>query len=390
MNKLSIKDFDLRGKRVLMRVDYNVPMDKKGHILDDTRMRLTLPTINHILSQGGRVVLMSHLGRPKGHVDKTLSLHPIAKALGEMLNQEVAFCTLDQPLGDSPVTLLENLRFDPREEDPTLDPEFAKTLATYGDIYVNDAFGTAHRFHSSTGTITEYFPHQSAMGLLLERELCALEPLCHKPPHPFCALIGGAKVSTKIGVMSALLDKVDHLFIGGGMLFTFLKVQGQKVGSSLVEESQLVTAEDFLTACERSKVTLSFPEDIVIADQFSQESKIETISINREIPDGWLGLDIGPRTIEAWRTPLTGAKAIFWNGPMGVFEIPKFAEGTKALARLVAECPGMTVVGGGDSVAAINELDLSDKFTHISTGGGAALEYIENGHLPGIDALSHK
>ena len=288
------------------------------------------------------------------------------------------------------ILLLENLRFYPAEEKPSTDPTFAQKLAALGDIYVNDAFGTAHRSHSSTAIIAQFFPGKAAAGLLLQKEMNFLGSLISAPKRPFYAIIGGAKISTKMGVLKSLLSKVDGIFIGGGMAYTFYKAQGIKIGDSIHEEDQIPTALEFLKECAEKKVTLWLPSDTLIADAFSNDAKTQIVSSSQEIPEGWQGMDIGPKTIEEWKKALQGAGTVFWNGPLGVFEFPRFAEGTEAIARTLAALNATTVVGGGDSVAAINKLGLASKFSHVSTGGGASLEFIEYGHLPGIDALSDK
>jgi phosphoglycerate kinase len=397
MNKLTLKDLSLKGKKVLMRVDFNVPLNKDGTVADDTRIRESLPSIQYVLDQGGSVILMSHLGRPKGK-ESQFSLRPCAQKLEELLKRPVQFApdcigteaeNQARHLKNGEVLLLENLRFYPAEEKPESDPSFAKKLAQLGDVYVNDAFGTAHRAHSSTAIIAQYFPHLSAMGFLIEKEVTALTELLLHPKRPFYAIIGGAKVSSKIGVLQALLDQVDGLFIGGGMAFTFLKAQGVDVGDSIHEDDQLATAKKLLDACHAKKVPLWLPEDVVIADAFTNEANRKTIRIAEGIPNGWQGMDVGPKTLESWKLALQSAATVFWNGPIGVFEFSHFAHGTETLAKTLARLHAVTVVGGGDSVAAINQLGLASQFTHVSTGGGASLEFLEQGHLPGIDALSN-
>jgi phosphoglycerate kinase len=399
MQKLRLQDLDLKGKKVLMRVDFNVPL-KEGTITDDTRIREALPSIEYVLKSGGSVILMSHLGRPKNGPDPQLSLKPCAPILSQLLNKKVLVAddcigehveTMARQLQPSQVLLLENLRFYPAEENPSSDPLFAKKLAALGDLYVNDAFGTAHRSHSSTATIAQYFPHRAAAGLLMQKEIQFLSQLLSHPKHPFYAIIGGAKISTKMGILKSLVSKVDGIFIGGGMAFTFFKAQGYEIGDSICEEEQISTAASFLKMCSEKKIPCYLPQDNVIAEAFRQEAQTKTILVPQEgIPKGWQGMDIGPQTIQIWKKALQQAATVFWNGPLGVFEFPAFAKGTEEIAKLVANLNAITVVGGGDSVAAINRLGLMPKFTHVSTGGGASLEYIELGHLPGIDALSNK
>ncbi|NGX39696.1 MAG: Phosphoglycerate kinase [Chlamydiae bacterium] len=394
---LKLQDLPLQGKKVLVRVDFNVPLSPDGTITDDTRIQAAIPTIEWILDKGGTVILMSHLGRPKGKKDPTLSLASIAKHLSELLHKEVLMATdsigeeveqISAALPPSSILLLENLRFYEAEEKPEIDPSFAEKLAKLGDFYVNDAFGTAHRAHSSTATITQYFPNKAAAGLLLQKEIDFLGKSFSDPPQPFYAIIGGAKISSKLGVLHSLLSKVDALFIGGGMAYTFFKARGIPIGDSLCEESLMPKALDFLKSAEEKNIPLYFPEDLVISDAFDKDANQQVITSSSGIPDGWEGMDIGPKTRELWGEKLQAAKMVFWNGPLGVFEFPRFANGTQAIAKTLSTLNAITIVGGGDSVAAINQLGLSQKFSHISTGGGACLEYIEFGHLPGLDALS--
>lgn len=395
--KLSLKDLKLKDKKVLMRVDYNVPLTKEGEVADDTRIRQSLPSIEYILQKGASLILMSHLGRPKGETRAEFSLAPCAKVLSKLLGKEIVLAPdcvgeevvdLAEKLLPNHILMLENLRFHSAEEKPEKDPTFAQKLASLADYYVDDAFGAAHRDHSSITRITEYFPESAAMGFLLQKELSFLVPLVQEPPHPFSVLVGGAKISTKIGFLKTLLKKADHIFIGGGMLFTFLKALDHEIGDSLCDEEYLQTAKDFLA--ETPKGLLHLPVDVVIAKELSDTAETRVIALDDPIPKGWKGVDIGPKTVEAWAPILRSSKTLFWNGPMGVFEIKPFAKGTFALAHLLAGCEGTTVIGGGDSVAAINQEGLSDSFTHLSTGGGAALELIEYGHLPGVDALTER
>jgi len=393
---MNIKDLPVSGKKVLVRVDFNVPLNKEGKITDDTRIKAALPTISYLLKKDAAVILMSHLGRPKGQFNTDLSLRPCAIHLEELLGQKVEFAKdcigrsaekKVEALKPGEVLLLENLRFHEAEENPEKDPSFAKKLASFGDFYVNDAFGTAHRAHSSTATIAKYFPNLAAPGFLLEKEISFLGKHFEKPEHPFYAIIGGAKVSSKLGVLNSLLSKVDALFIGGGMAYTFFKAQGISIGDSLCEEELIPKAKDFLQEAEEKKIPVFLPIDLVIADAFSNDAHHKTIEVNQGIKMGWQGMDIGPATRTQWSNTLENAKMVFWNGPLGVFEFSTFAAGTNAIAETLSNLNAVTIIGGGDSVSAINNLGIADKFSHISTGGGASLEYIEYGHLPGIDAL---
>jgi len=389
MAKLTLKDLPLKNARVLMRVDYNVPISE-GKITDDSRIVASIASIEYVIKQGGSVILMSHLGRPKGK-DPKLSLKPCAKRLSELLKIDVQMApdcigteveTLATNLKPGQVLLLENVRFYEAEEDPKKDPSFALNLSKLGSCFVNDAFGTAHRAHSSTAVIAQFFPKASAMGFLIEKELEQLNPLIQNPKKPFYAIIGGAKISSKIGVIKQLLKRVDGIFIGGGMAFTFLKAQGIEIGNSICEDPK--TIEDL------PQNKLHLPIDLVISDAPSNDGKIEIIPSSQGIPKGWQGMDIGPQTVLAWSKLLTSGSTVFWNGPLGVFEMPHFAAGTKAIAEILAGSKAKTVIGGGDSVAAIHQMHLEDKFSHLSTGGGASLEFLEFGHLPGIDALTNK
>jgi len=399
MSKLQLQDLDCKGKKVLMRVDFNVPLDEQGAITDDTRLKESLPSIQYILDAGGSVILMSHLGRPKGKKDSKYSLSPCAKRLSELLSSSVYFvndCIGEEvekkakDLKPKEILLLENLRFYPAEEKPDQDPSFAKQLAKLGDLYVNDAFGTAHRAHSSTHDIAKYFPKRAAAGLLMQKEMQFLGRLVQNPEHPFYAIIGGAKISSKIGVLHSLLSKVDAIFLGGGMAYTFFKIQGLSIGDSLFEESAVEDAKRFLTECKKKSIPVFFPKDIVIANAFNEHADHRIVPVNQGIPLEWQGMDIGPMTLKEWETELKKGKTIFWNGPLGVFEFQPFAKGTQGIANILAHSKATTIVGGGDSIAAINSLNLAKSFTHLSTGGGASLEFIEFGHLPGIDALSDK
>ncbi len=390
MRKLTLRDLSLRGKRVLMRVDFNVPLEN-GKIADDSRIRAALPSIEYILKQGASLILMSHLGRPKGIPDPAFSLAPCGKRLSEFLQcpiEMAADCVgsavekLAAGLNQGEILLLENLRFHVGEENPEKEPGFAAELAELGDCYVNDAFGTAHRAHASTATIASYFPGKAAMGFLMEKEIQELTPLLEKPARPFYAIVGGAKISSKIGVIKRLLELVDKLFIGGGMTFTFLKARGIPIGDSISEDSSTIRGLDQTKLC--------FPIDLIIADAFSNDAKSKIISVREGISAGWQGMDIGPQTVLTWSKEFKMAATVFWNGPLGVFEMPHFASGTRGIAECLAKTNAKTIVGGGDSVAAIQQMGLGNQFAHLSTGGGASLEFLEFGHLPGIDALSNK
>ena len=386
---------DLDGKCVLVRVDFNVPLDKAtGAITDDTRIRAALPTIQDLTSKGAKVILASHLGRPKG-VEEASRLAPVGDRLSQLLGQPVIKCC--DCVGDEvaaqigamesgQVALLENVRFYPEEEKN--DPEFAKKLASLADLYVNDAFGTAHRAHASTEGVTKYLS-PSVAGYLVEKELKYLQNAIENPQRPLAAIVGGSKVSSKIGVIETLLDKVDKLFIGGGMIFTFYKARGLNVGKSLVEEDKLELARSLEQKAKEKGVQLLLPVDVVIADNFAADANSQTVTIEN-IPDGWMGLDIGPESVKAFLTALEDCKSVIWNGPMGVFEFDKFAVGTEAIARSLATLTGKgttTIIGGGDSVAAVEKVGLADQMSHISTGGGASLELLEGKVLPGIAAL---
>ncbi len=397
MSKKTVNDLsasDLQGKRVLVRADFNVPVDDQGNITDDTRVRAALPTIQNLTSKGAKVILCSHFGRPKG-VDEKLRLTPVAKRLSEVLGQSVVKC--NDCIGDEvaakvgamnngDVILLENVRFHPEEEKN--DPEFAKKLASIADLYVNDAFGTAHRAHASTEGVTHYLK-PSVAGLLVEKELQYLQNAIENPQRPLAAIVGGSKVSSKIGVIDTLLDKVDYLLLGGGMIFTFYKARGLNVGKSLVEEDKLELAKTLEAKAKERGVALLLPTDVVVADSFSPDANAQTVSIEN-IPDGWMGLDIGPDSIKVFQDALSQCKSVIWNGPMGVFEFDKFAAGTEAIAHTLAELTPKgttTIIGGGDSVAAVEKVGLASQMSHISTGGGASLELLEGKELPGIAAL---
>jgi len=394
INKKTIKDIDIKGKRVLVRVDFNVPLDENGNITDDTRIVAALPTIEYILNQNASVILMSHLGRPKGEVKENLRLNPVAKRLEELLKKpikklndcigkEVEEAAKNIKPGD--VILLENLRFHKEEEKN--DEEFAKKLASLGDVYVNDAFGAAHRAHASVAAITKFLP--SVAGFLLAKEIYYLGNLLKNPERPFIVILGGAKISTKIGVINNLLDKVDKMLIGGGMTFTFLKSKGLNIGTSIVETEKEVEAFEILRKAQNEEKEIVLPDDVVVADEIKEDAKTKIVDIY-QIPDNMGGVDIGPKTIKKFKKIINEAKTIFWNGPMGVFEIDKFAEGTKEIAKAVANSNAVTVVGGGDSISALKKFNLLDKITHVSTGGGASLEFVEGKPLPGIVSLQDK
>ncbi len=398
MNKLTIDDLDLKGKRVLMRVDFNVPLTEDGQVADDMRIRAALPSIKKVLEEGGSLVLMSHLGRPKGKWNEKYSLKPVAKRLSELLGQEVKMAPdcvgpevekMASELKPGEVLLLENLRFHPGEE--ANDPEFAKQLAKLGDIYVNDAFGTAHRAHASTEGVTKYFD-LCAAGYLMQKELEYLGKAVHNPEHPYVAIMGGAKISGKIDVINNLLPKVDVLLIGGGMSYTFFKAKGVNIGNSLLEEDRIPVARDVLEQAGKKGVELLLPVDNVVATAVDESAETK-VTDGPDVPDGWIGVDIGPKTVDLYREKILAAKTVVWNGPMGVFEKEPFAKGTFAVAQALADATAkgaVTIVGGGDSAAAIRKAGLADKVSHVSTGGGASLEFLAGLTLPGVAALTDK
>ncbi|GMT48731.1 MAG: phosphoglycerate kinase [bacterium] len=389
MDKQTVRDIDLKGKRVIMRVDFNVPLDNDCKVTDTTRIEAVLPTIKYILDQRASLILMSHLGRPKGKVIDNLSLGPVAKELTHLLDKEVRLVNdyINNKIMDlhpGQIILLNNLRFHSGEE--ANDPQFAKMLADLADVYVNDAFGTAHRSHASTVGITEYLPAVS--GFLMEKELDYLGKTLSKPERPFVAIVGGAKISTKITVLEALLDKVDTLIIGGGMTYTFCKGEGWLIGDSLFDESYFEMAKGLIETAKQKGVELLIPVDHIIADKFDNNARTKVVI--GDIPDDFIGMDIGPKTIDLINIKLRGAKTVLWNGPLGVFEMENFSKGTFSVAKTLGEIDAVTIVGGGDSVAAINQSGVADKISHISTGGGAAIEFIEGKKLPGIEALNDK
>ena len=393
MEKQTVRDFDPQGKRVLVRVDFNVPIED-GKVKDDSRIRAALPTIKYLLENGASVVLMSHLGRPKGKVVESARLRPVAQRLSTLLRMPVPIT--GDPLGigtrdavarlkPGQVLMLENLRFHAAEENN--DDEYAKTLASYGQVYVNDAFGTAHRAHASTVGVTKYLPAYA--GLLMEREIQALSSLLDDVKHPFATVIGGAKVSGKLAVLKNLMQKVDSILIGGGMANTFLVAQGRTVGKSLLERELVDDARQILEDGEKSGVQILLPTDVVVAKEVTRGAEHKVVPVHK-IPNSWSTVDIGPQTTEAFTQALEDAQTIFWNGPLGVFEVPTFGDGTRAMGRYLAaraEAGATVIVGGGDSIAALEELGLTDKMSHISTGGGASLEFLEGRELPGIAVL---
>ncbi len=396
MKKLSIDRLDLKNKRVLVRVDFNVPLDENLNITDDRRIEASLPTIKKIISDGGKAVLMSHLGRPKGKVNPKYSLAPAAKRLGQLLGKDVKLapdCVGEEvkkivaSMKNGDVLLLENLRF--HEEEEKNNPDFAKKLAELGDVYVNDAFGSAHRAHASTEGVTKYIS-QNAAGYLMQKELDYLGSAISNPERPYCAILGGAKISGKIDVIMNLLDKVDTMIIGGGMAYTFYKAQGKEIGKSLLEEEKIGLAKELLEKVAKSKVKFLMPKDVVVAEEFKNDSPSVVVSIDN-IPADKMGLDIGPETVKLFREELLKSKTIVWNGPMGVFEMDNFARGTFEIAQTLVEATkkgAITIIGGGDSAAAVGKAGLDDKVSHVSTGGGASLEFLEGKTLPGVAALT--
>ncbi len=399
VDKLSIRDLDLKNKKALIRVDFNVPIEN-GRITDDSRIRAALPTIQYVLDQGGSAILMSHLGRPKAKPDLQFSLAPCAKRLSELLNRPVQMAPdcqgpeverLASELKPGEVLMLENLRFHPGEEKPEEEPAFVSSLANLGDVYINDAFGTAHRAHASTTTIAQFFPGKAAAGFLIEKEIAYLGSTLLNPKRPFCAILGGAKISTKFKVIEVLMQKADVLLIGGAMANTFFKAEDISIGSSLVENDFLGVARELMDISTQSRCRLLLPIDLVITRQIQPEAEMQIIKVKNGIPEGFKAVDIGPETIQLYSQEIQKASTIFWNGPLGVFECPPFDQGTNAIAKVLADLKtATTIVGGGDSVAAVEHVGVADRMSHISTGGGASLEYIEFGELPGIEALSNK
>lgn len=394
MNKKTVRDIDVKGKKVLVRCDFNVPQDENGNITDNRRIVSSLDTIKYLLDQGAKLILCSHLGRPKGEVKKEFSLAPIAKELQNLLGVEVKLAqdvvgesakSLTKDMKEGEIVLLENVRFHREETDN--DPEFAKELSSMAEIFVNDAFGTAHRAHASTAGVANYLP--AVAGFLIEKELNFLGNALNNPERPFVSILGGKKVSDKIGVIEALIEKVDTLMIGGGMAYTFFKAMGYNVGNSICEEDKLDLATSLMEKAKQKGVKFMLPVDTKVGKEFSKDTESKTVSY-KEIPDEWEGFDIGLETIKMYEEELEKAKTIVWNGPLGLFEFEQFAIGTNAIARKLAELDATTIIGGGDSAAAVEKIGLSEKMTHISTGGGASLEFLEGKKLPGIECLLDK
>ena len=393
---IALTSYDFSGKKALIRVDFNVPLDADGKVTDDTRIRAAAPTILHVLNNGGSVILMSHLGRPKNGPETKYSLHQILYKIEEVLQTKVKFCSacigeqaqeMSKTLLPGEVLLLENVRFHKEETEGNI--PFSKELARLGDVYINDAFGTAHRAHASTTVIAQFFPNDKMFGLLMDGEIQCVDRVLNSQEHPVTAIVGGAKVSSKITIIERLLDKVDHLILGGGMAYTFVKAQGGKVGNSLVEDDFLETARKVIQLAKTKNVELIIPEDTIIADAFDNNANTKEVLID-QIPDGWMGLDTGQLTSKKCREVLMGSKVILWNGPMGVFEMSNFQKGTLDVANAIVDATAkgaFSLIGGGDSVAAINLFGLADKVSYVSTGGGAMLEYLEGIELPGIKAI---
>lgn len=394
MNKKTIEDYNLKDKRVLVRVDFNVPLNEQGQITDDRRITEALPTIKYLLEHKAKVILMSHMGRPKGRFNEKYSLKPVAERLQQLIDAKLTLATdvigekvkhAAYSLQPGEILILENVRFYEQEEKN--DAKFAKSLAELGELYVNDAFGTAHRAHASTAGVADYLP--SAIGFLIKKEIDIMGKALTEPDRPFVAILGGAKVSDKIGVIDNLLDKVDTLLIGGGMAFTFYKAMGYEIGKSILEADKVELAGEILKKAEAKKVKLILPVDIVVTPEFNKDASYFTVDADK-IPKDQMGLDIGEKSREIFAEEIVKAKTVVWNGPMGVFEMPSFAKGTFALAEAMSKCKGATIVGGGDSAAAVEQLGFADKITHISTGGGASLEFLEGKLLPGIDIINNK
>lgn len=393
MNKKTLKDLDLKGKKVFCRVDFNVPMSN-GEVSDDTRIKAALPTIKYLTEQGALVILASHLGRPKGEVVEDLRLDPVAKRLSDLIGQEVTKTDAVygkevnealSRLSDGDILLLENVRFEAGEENN--DEKLVQAFADIADVYVNDAFGAAHRAHASTTGVAKKLP--SAAGFLMEKEIDVLGKALEDPDRPFTAIIGGAKVRDKIGVIDNLLDKVDNLLIGGGLAYTFIKAQGHEIGKSLLEEDKIDVAKQFMEKAKEKGVNLVLPEDAVVADEFSKDANTKIVAID-EIPADWEALDIGPKTRDTFSEIVAESKLVIWNGPMGVFELNPFAGGTRSVAEALAETNGYTIIGGGDSAAAVEKFGFAEQMDHVSTGGGASLEFMEGKELPGVEALDEK
>jgi phosphoglycerate kinase len=396
--KLLLQNYPVKEKRVLLRVDFNVPLNSKGEIEDDTRIKAAIPTIEHLLKNHCKIILMSHMGSPKGQIDQKFSLNIVADKLSTLLKQPVYFSkdcigeeTINQCLNlkDGQIILLENLRFHAAEEKPELDPTFAASLAKLGQCYVDDAFACAHRDHSSITKICSYFKSNAAAGLLMQKEVSALSKILLNPKKPFLAVLGGFKVSSKIGVIRSLLNKVDALFIGGGMATVFLKAAGVNVGASPVDPTCLQEAIEIIALSKQKNITLHLPKDLVISKSVAEPIEIKCIAIKDGVPNDFYVVDVGKTTISNWIESLKTAGTVFWNGPIGIFEIEAFSQGTFDLARAISKLSCQTIAGGGDSVFAINQLHLSNKFSHVSTGGGASLEFIEFGTLPGLESLTN-
>lgn len=394
MNKKTVKDIDVKGKRVLLRCDFNVPQDEDGNITDNRRIVAALDTIKYLIDNDAKIILCSHLGRPKGEFKKQFSLSPVAKELEKLLGKEVKLsedvvgeCSkkLVQNMKDGDIVLLENVRFEKGEEKN--DPEFAKQLASLADIYVNDAFGTTHRAHASTAGVAKFLP--AVAGFLVEKEINFMSNALKNPERPFIAILGGAKVSDKIGVIDALLEKVDILIIGGGMAYTFFKAQGYNIGNSMCEADKLDLAIKLMEKAKEKNVKLLLPVDTVIGKEFKRDTESKVVK-STEIPNDWEGFDIGPKSIELFGEEIKKAKTVIWNGPVGLFEFDKFAVGTNSIAKILSEVDATTIIGGGDSAAAIEKAGLTDKMSHVSTGGGASLQLLEGKELPGIECLENK
>ncbi len=394
MSKKTLRDMEVQGKKVLVRVDYNVPMDEKSNITDDTRITSSLPTLKYLLDQGAAIILMSHLGRPKGQANNKYSLEPVARKLSELINKDIIFEDVDEVVSEKVVTdaknlqpgqimMLQNTRF--RSEEEKNDDSFAKDLASLAELYINDAFGTSHRAHASNVGVSKYLP--SAVGFLVEKEISVMGKALEEPERPFVAILGGAKVSDKIGVIENLISKVDAIIIGGGMAFTFLKANGHEIGKSLLEEDKISLAKDLMDKAIKHGVAIILPIDIMVAKEFKNDSEHFAVSVEK-IPSDMMGLDIGPESIDLFKSVVQEAKTIIWNGPMGVFEMDNFNKGTYAIAQALVDSGAITIVGGGDSAAAVEKAGLADKITHVSTGGGASLEMLEGKILPGIAAIS--